>query len=540
MPNPLTGLTRIDSEDITDGSIDQSKLSPSASFPSSIFTGVDTNLTEKNTFNVGVIGFKMAVNEGLIVHNLIDGVVDEFNSEGGIDTAENVNASYDSTSDFYTNDSSTPIPSPTEITSYTSGSGNFTAEPTVTAVNVLVVGGGGAGGATTSDGAAGGGSGGLIYYPDYPVTGGQSYPYVVGAGGAGKPTGPAPIPPFNGSDSSFGPLVGEGGGRGGDAEGFPTGMHVGSSGGSGGGMGGKTPDTGPWPLYPSPIPVSNFIGNGLIPSVPAVGGATPTIPVNVYTVGSGAYGRSTQVANHPTSLTPSVLPVNSPGGFGNRGGLGSAAGDASSPPDGFADGAGGGGAGGIGGDVTSEGDKAGGAGLAYTIADGSTPIFYGQGGAGADNESNLAGATGTANRGDGGSGGGRQSPGGSNQSGGAGGSGIVIVKESIAGALSNTMTLVSDTFTANSTPTTARIVVFAELPDGTSDFQVTATRDDSVYNAITLTDTGYVSGSSGTKIFTGSTPLTGTASPQVQMRWKITGTSLTGNNKIHGVSLQWK
>ena len=102
------------------------------------------------------------------------------------------------------------------------------------------------------------------------------------------------------------------------------------------------------------------------------------------------------------------------------------------------------------------------------------------------------------------------------------------------------MTLVSDTFTAATTPTTARIVVFAELPDGTSDFQVTATRDDSVYNAITLTDTGYVSGSSGTKIFTGSTPLTGTANPQVQMRWKITGTSLTGNNKIHGVSLQWK
>ena len=90
MPNPLTGLTRIDSEDITDGSIDQSKLSPSASLPGSIFSGVDTSLTEKNTFNVGVIGFKMAVNEGLIVHNLIDGVVDEFTTEGGIDTAENL------------------------------------------------------------------------------------------------------------------------------------------------------------------------------------------------------------------------------------------------------------------------------------------------------------------------------------------------------------------------------------------------------------------------------------------------------------------
>ena len=109
-----------------------------------------------------------------------------------------------------------------------------------------------------------------------------------------------------------------------------------------------------------------------------------------------------------------------------------------------------------------------------------------------------------------------------------------------ASVLNNSMTLVSDTFTANATPSTARIVVFAELPDGTSDFQVSATRDDATYNTITLTDTGYISGSSGTKIYTGSTPLTGTASPQVQMRWKIVGTSLASNNKIHGVSLQWK
>ena len=76
--------------------------------------------------------------------------------------------------------------------------------------------------------------------------------------------------------------------------------------------------------------------------------------------------------------------------------------------------------------------------------------------------------------------------------------------------VSNTsMTLVSDTFTASTTPSTARIVVFAELPDGTSDFTVSATRDNTNYNNITLTDEGYAAGSSGTKIFTGSTPLTG-------------------------------
>ena len=103
------------------------------------------------------------------------------------------------------------------------------------------------------------------------------------------------------------------------------------------------------------------------------------------------------------------------------------------------------------------------------------------------------------------------------------------------------MTLISDTFTANSTPSKARIVVFAELPDGTSDFTVSATRDNTNYNNITLTDEGFHPGSSGIKIFTGSTPLTGTCTyqPQVQLRWKIVGTSLTGVNKIHGVALQW-
>ena len=63
------------------------------------------------------------------------------------------------------------------------------------------------------------------------------------------------------------------------------------------------------------------------------------------------------------------------------------------------------------------------------------------------------------------------------------------------------MTLVSDTFTANA-HLLPRIVVFAELPDGTSDFTISATRDNTTYNAITLTDTGFVTGSSGVKIYT--------------------------------------
>ena len=102
------------------------------------------------------------------------------------------------------------------------------------------------------------------------------------------------------------------------------------------------------------------------------------------------------------------------------------------------------------------------------------------------------------------------------------------------------MTLVSDTFTALATPSEARLVVFAEIADDlNSDISASVTRDNTTFNSVSLTDEGYQAGSSGIKIFSGSTPLTGSASPKVQLRWKIVGSSLTGANKIHGVALQW-
>ena len=96
--------------------------------------------------------------------------------------------------------------------------------------------------------------------------------------------------------------------------------------------------------------------------------------------------------------------------------------------------------------------------------------------------------------------------GGSTNIGGDGG--ILLVFDN--GAPSTSMTLVSDTFTANSTPSTSRVVVFAELTDDlNTDVAISVTRDNTTYNSVSLTDTGFVSGSSGIKIFTGSTPLTG-------------------------------
>ena len=559
MPNPNTGLTQLKSTDITDGVITDAKISPSANITSTK-TGIATDLTDTNNpFNIGVLGFKHAVNEGLTIFNLVDGIVDEFNSEGGIDTAENSNAIYDSTSDFYTNQQSGPVPSPqrTTITSPTT----YNVEPTIQTVNVLVVGGGGAGGGAGPSPAnafgGGGGAGGLIYYPGYPVTPGGSISVVIGAGGTGAENEYG----GKGTDSSFGPLIGEGGGGGYDyASPYPdfTVFDSRVNGGSGGGPGNH-------PQFYNRPGEETQTNNHPIPISPAGINAIDQSPnLNL----GGSYGNDSGTASTYSGPTP--------GGSGTPGG-----------------GAGGGGAGEVGGNFQpstppsyqSLGGK-GGDGLYYDIADGSTPIGYAGGGEAAGYGTDaarqagvattpqnfgagLAGQEGTsspsynpwpqkpyfhaietpnrfdgmdaiANRGSGGGGGHNhgQQPAGT-AFGGDGGSGVVIVAEDTFLNSNTSMTLISDTFTANATPSKARIVLFAELPDGTSDFTVSATRDNTTFNSITLTDEGFQAGSSGIKIFSGSTPLTGSASPQVQLRWKIIGSSLTGANKIHGVALQW-
>ena len=603
MPNPLTGLTQIKSTDITDGSITNAKISPSPSIPGTK-VDVDLGIAEAQTpFNIGLLGFKKAVNEGLTIFNLMDGIVDEFHSESGVDTAENSNATYDATSDFYANSNpNQPLPSPsiqrTSIT--TPGSGTYSVEPTTTAVDVLVIGGAGGAGAggynNTSGG--GGGAGGLIFYEDYPVTGGSSIPVSVGAGGrggggadtviagylAGSPealenaldeaTSINPAKTFNfynpaepnphqfyyspgekGTDSVFGAapalvLTAEGGGR-------------------GGGYGNTS--------YVAPFEDASIQGG----SAGGTGGFT-TEDNSEY---SAAEHASTQTSNHPVpGLSNDPLPgtpINARGAFGSAGGITNGVATNSSNNNS----GGGGGASTSGGDGTAspETGGAGGEGLNYNIADGSTPIGYagGGGGMGADtappsesvpygagigqktvnNEStpwlapldnpqftaaygsteSYPGGDGIANRGGGGGGGMTEgtTPNGVGI-GGNGGSGIIVVAESRGDISNSSMTLISDTFTALTTPSTARLVIFAEIEDDlNTDINASVTRDNTTFNAVTLTDEGYSTGSSGVKIFSGSTTLTGSASPQVQLRWKIVGSNQVNQNKIHGVALQW-
>ena len=580
-------LTTIKSSNIKDAEVKNVDISPTAAIDTSKVTGLDVSQLETNAFNIGVLGFKMAVSEGLTIYNLVDGVVDEFNDETGIDTGENSNAIYDSTSDFYSNQVAGTIPAPQQgrqaLTGHTfanQGEGTYNVEPTVTAVDLLIVGGGGGGYYYSgAQGSSGAGGGGLIHVTDYEVTPGSSISYIIGSGGDGHSSSAyyAPNPNFPPSQSSPYPSSGaDGSGKtegphaflyeaGGDAPFVPqiapyvgggvwntptaqVGSPPGPSGFSTAGYGGTEPNN----PHPNNIhmghgrdtiwndgqpdaatttdesPTSrtyfskltgmgggrsrgyadgrnNFGGSGGGGSTlghgssygPLVGGEG--IQSVVYPAGPGITPGAPEEGDMP-SLTGNVV-----GSFGADGGNGEG------PPPNSQHGAGGGGSNGEGGNEGANG------------GDGSEPAHAG-----------------TAGRGNGGGGTYGNTEYGS--IGMPGGSGTIVVVETRQLATNSSMTLISDTFTANTTPSTARLVVFAEVPDDlNTDFSASVTRDNTNFDAVTLTDTGFVSGSSGTKIFTGSTPLTGAAGgqPQVQLRWKIVGSSLTSANKIHGVALQW-
>src|SRR5210317_755493 len=157
---------------------------------------IDTSQQDTNAFNISLLGFKMAVNEGLTVFNLVDGVVDEFNDESGTDEAEGSNDTYCATSDFYQNISfsSTTLAAGFSITTITepdtstastnpafgSGSvGTYTVPSCVSSVNLYTFGTGGAGGNVGTGGGGGFAKGTLA------VTPGQVLKVFVGEGGGG-------------------------------------------------------------------------------------------------------------------------------------------------------------------------------------------------------------------------------------------------------------------------------------------------------------------------------------------------------------------
>ena len=92
----------VTSAKISNATVTASDLASSLDLSSKTVTLPNSSFTTQN-YNIGLLGFKMAVNESLTVFNLIDGVVDEFNDESGTDEAEGSNDLYNATDDYYIN-----------------------------------------------------------------------------------------------------------------------------------------------------------------------------------------------------------------------------------------------------------------------------------------------------------------------------------------------------------------------------------------------------------------------------------------------------
>ena len=163
----------------------------------------------------------------------------------------------------------------------------------------------------------------------------------------------------------------------------------------------------------------------------------------------------------------------------------------------------------------------------------------GSGGGGAGSGAGAAGTSGTANTGGGGGGSGTTS-----HNGGAGGSGIVVVRYTTGDLLGvGNLTLVSNAQTAQTAPTTGRLMIYEEASTGTitldTDLKGYVSRDGgTTYTQTPLTlDTTY---ETGKRLVSGSVDISGQPSG-TNMKYKIEtlNQSETKVCRLHGASLLW-
>ena len=503
-------------------------------------------LESSNQFNISLLGFKMAITEGLTVFNLIDGIVDEFEDESGTDGSASTSLTYNSTDDYYINSdvpdglsipaisagfTTTSITEPDTSTAGTNpavGSGTFgtfTVPSARTSINAFAWGSGGGAITTPSQPAFTLGGGGGFSTGTLAVTPGQVIAVVVGEGGSTLGTTPL--------------------GKGGRAT-YPTSLN---SAGSGGGLSG---------LFVSPL--TSNPGFSSAPQAYIVAGsggglghitaplAPQVVPQNI---AGGAGGGLTGDAGDTFTEQTSNNSGNGGGGSQSTGGTGGTSpqtaaqngglftGGNASPDDNNVAGGGSGYYGGGGGAYagpTPRDTRSGGGGSSFyghpQITSGSTEEGTGSLGGGTANPNYVAGTNEGPSTGPGG-----ESTGPFNAS---GEDGYILITATGVCASVTSSTIISDPFTANVVPTASRIVVFEEnvgTPTLNTDIVASVSRNNgSNFTTVTLTDSGYVTGSSGQRILTGQADISGQPSGQ-SMKWKLQLANQTV--KIHGVSLQW-
>ncbi len=523
--------------------------------PGFIQSNIDTNEQ-----NIALLGFKMAVNEGLTVFNLVDGIVDEFHDESGTDEGEGSNDTYCASSDFYKNTTPTPAaisagfgthsvtegdtstvssqnyPHPKGAHNECGSFGSFTVPTGMTSVNIQAWGAGGGAGAAGKGGAGGGYAEGTL-----AVTASQVLYVNAGEGGMGSiGEGPFPTPDGNVSGDDLSGFFRGGVAQRGQSSYF---YHF----GSGGGLNGVyTTNLATAPTSFSAPQAYLVAGSG------GGGGGSPPSPSTSGGAGGGltadAGGQSTEQTN-----------ANSPD-HGGGGGDQEQGGQANPGSEGAQNGAlftggsnieaadedmgGGGGAGFYGGGAGGKtapggpGDPVGGGGGGSSyyghpqVTSGSTEEGD-KGGGGGTNQPNYVASTNEGSA-DG------DSPGaiGSTK---VGEDGYVLLTGTKTTDVTATTAIVSNAFTAASAPTSSRIVVFQENIESitlNTDLIASISRDGgTTFTTVTLADSGYVTGSSGQRILVGTANISGQPSG-TSMRWKL---ALANNqSKVHGVSLQWK
>ena len=527
----------VESSEINDGTVTADDLASTLDLSSKTLTLPITALNSQH-FNISLLGFKMAVNENLTVFNLVDGIVDEFHDESGTDEAEGSNDLYNATDDYYINSTqpdglSVPYSGAYTTTSMTepdtgttgtnpaieSGTfGTYVVPTGVTSIDIKVW------------GAGGGGSPAETYYPGQPakwdgggggyaegtlaVTGGQTLYVAAGEGGE---AGPGSEPGYFNSGNGRG----EGGGGGGLAGVF--GANIGT--------------LNPYHADPSNPTVSApqaFVvaGSGGGAGACGHGGAGGGL------TGDAGGGTTEQTDGGSSSASSGGGGDQEQGGQGGAGNPSSynalpghlfTGGSAAHPtPSAGLGGGGNGFYGGGGGAYRIPGQN-------LSLSGGGGSSYYGhpQVTSGSTEEGALVEGGGTAISGysSGTNEGGPQSV--------SGEDGYVLIT-ACKSATTTTTFIASEPFAAGSVPTTSRIVIFEEdvaSPTLNTDIIASISRDGgSNFTTATLSDSGYVTGSSGQRILTGQATISGQPSGQ-SMRWKLT---LQNNTvKIHGVSLAW-
>ena len=357
-------------------------------------------------------------------------------------------------------------------------------------VEILMVGGGGGGGGANGGhyaSAGGGGGGGMLEGSSITMNSG-TYGMTIGGAGAG-----------------------------GDYEGMPTpnrgrmGMDAGSS----------VITNGTWGT-------ATAIGGG-------GGGTASSGPGRTGGSGGGGAGYwHSSPAGGPASQGNS----NGLTGYGYAGGAGGNRGGATNQ---WAAGAGGGGAGGAAGNGSTSTRGANGPGRANSISGSS--VTYAAGGESQNSGGNTAGTDATAATGNGG--GGSRMNGGpaANIFGGRGGSGILIIKRPTSADGPGNMTLLSNAFTAQAAPTTARIILDEYTSTGSAtlntDIKAYASRDNgTTYTQITLANLGTIE--TNHRLLSGSVDVSGQPSgTSVKYKIETLNQSASKVTRVYGTSMAW-